>query len=207
MMYRSLAGSIVAAATAALLIGCAQVPQTELANAKSAIAAAKNAEADKYAVTEFSAAMDSLNAGITEINQQKAKSALGRSYDKAKSSLTAAVSIADKAKVDAAAGKENVKAEAQSLVEKATTSVAEVKGLIEKAPKGKDTKAAFDSMQNDVKALEASIEEAKQLLSNDSYSDARDKANAAITGVDTIKTKLAEATVKKAEKPGKKKSK
>jgi hypothetical protein len=209
MKYRVIAGSLVAVAVAAFFMGCAKVPQAEIDSAKAAVASAKSAEADKYAIVEFSAAQDSLKAGLDEVEKQQAASAIGRNFDKAKASLTAAVTIAGSAKTHAATGKVSAKSEADTLAVQAAAASIEVKTLLDKAPKSKDpqAKASMEAIQNDFKNINASIDEAKQALSDGNYADARIKLSFVMTKLDSMKAELTKEAASVADKKSDKKEK
>ena len=118
-----------------LFTSCAKLPEVEMAAAKAAIEAAKAAEADRYVPAEYRAINDSLNAAMTEVENQKSKFALFRSYKKVTVRLNNIVTLSNTVKENAGIRKEEVKNQAQQTLAEATTLVEEVKGLILKAPK------------------------------------------------------------------------
>ena len=206
MQYRFIAGSVVSVAMAVCCIGCAKVPQAEIDNAQAAVAAAQAAEADQYAVGEFSAAQDSLKAGLDEVGKQQAASALGRNFDKAKARLSAVVTIAGSAKTHAALGKENAKSEANALAARAASAAGDVKTMLDKASKGKDPKAKADkeALSNDFKSVTISMGEAQQTLAAGRYADARSKFNFVMTKLESLKGELTKASTPAALKAAKK---
>ena len=140
------------------------------------------------------------------MNKQKAASAIGRNFDKAKGSLMAAAALAASAATHAATGKANAKIEADTLAAKAAAASTEVKALADKAkaPKAKDekAKAAFEAMKNNVKGSDAALDEAKQMLSKGNYTEAISKFAVVISTLDSLKTGLTQSA--SAEKTGKK---
>lgn len=181
----------------ALAVGCAKVPQQEMDAAKAAIEAAKTAEADRYAADQFNAAQDSLDAAMAEVDQQNAKFALTRNYDKAAQLLKSATDAANAAAAAVAANKEQVKTEATDLLAQAQTAVSDAKALMAKAPKGKEGKAALEAISADLSAVETSVGEASTALTNGDFLTARDKAKAVLDKANSLKDELQQAISKK----------
>lgn len=179
---------------------CAKVPEVEITNAKAAVEAAKAAEADRYVTAEYRALNDSLNVAMTEIETQKSKFALLRSYKKANAMLANVMTLSNTVKENAGIRKEEVKNQAQQSLAEATTLVAEVKDLITKAPKGKEGKEALEAIQNDLVLVEASLGEVSTLINNGDYLTAVDKVKAANDKAASLKTELEEAIAKKAKR-------
>jgi len=196
--------TIVAASFAVVMFGCAKVPQQELSAAKASLDSARVLEADKYVTEDFVAARDSLNAAITEIQKQKSANQLTRNFNRAKSLLASATTAAKNAGAKAQAGKQKVQAEVDALLTKATTLLGETKGLLPKAPKGKEGKAALEAIGSELSAVDSEISEAQTLKSNGNLIGARDKANASNVKLDSIKSELNNAIEKTSEKSKKK---
>lgn len=177
--------------------GCAKAPQAEMDAAKAAVEAAKTAEADRYVADQFNAAKDSLDAALAEIDQQNAKFALTRNYDKAAQLLQSAIATANAAAAAVAASKEQVRVEATDLITALGTAVTETKALMAKAPKGKEGKAALEAIGADLAAVEASAADANTALTGGDFMTARDKAKAAFDKVNALKDELEQAISKK----------
>jgi len=183
----------------ALFAGCAKEPTAELDAAKAALEAAKTAEADRYLAADFNAAQDSLNAAVTEIETQKSKFALTRSYDHAKNLIASALAAANAAKDQVAAKKEQVRQEVQTVLTEAQTTLAETKTLLKKAPRGKEGRAALEAIQNDLTTIEqTSLAEVNTLLTSGDFLSAKDKVMAANDKLKSIKDELQQAIEKKA---------
>jgi cytochrome c556 len=185
------------AAMAILFTSCAKLPEVEIANAKAAIEAAKAAEADRYVPAEYKALNDSLNVAMTEVENQKSKFALFRSYKKVTVKLNNVVTLGNTVKENAGIRKEEVKNEASEVLAQATTLVTEVKDLIVKAPKGKEGKEALEAIQSDLALVEASLAEVNTLMNNGDYLTALDKVRAANDKAASLKAELEEAIAKK----------
>ena len=180
-----------------LFTSCAKLPEMEMANAKAAVEAAKAAEADRYVPAEYRALQDSLNVANTEVENQKSKFVLFRSYKKATVKLNNVITLGNTVKENAGIKKEQVKAEAQQTLAEATTLITETKDLFAKAPKGKGTKEALEAIQSDIALVEASLAEVSTLLNNGDFLTALDKAKAAKDKAASLKTELEEAIAKK----------
>jgi hypothetical protein len=193
--------TVVALAGMALLFtSCAKLPEMEMTNAKAAVEAAKAAEADRYVPAEYRAVQDSLNTAMTEVENQKSKFVLFRSYKKVTVKLNNVITLANTVKANAGIRKEEVKNEAQQTLAAATTLVTEVKDLILKAPKGKEGKEALEAINSDLALVEASLAEVSTLINNGDYLTALDKVKAANDKAASLKAELEEAIAKKSMK-------
>jgi len=185
------------------LMGCAKVPQQAVDAAKAALDAAKSAEADRYATDMFNAAKDTLDAAMAEIETQNGKFALTRSYGTAEKLLAGATAAANSAVEAAAANKTKVQAEAQQLLADAKTAIDNSKAMLKKAPRGKESRAAIEAMQNDITAIETMLGEANTAMTAGDYLTARDKASASISKANSIAEEVKMAMEKKKALAGK----
>jgi hypothetical protein len=200
-MKRNVLMTLVALAGMALLFtSCAKLPEMEMTNAKAAVDAAKAAEADRYVPAEYRAVQDSLNTAMTEVENQKSKFVLFRSYKKVTVKLNNVVALANTVKENAGIRKEEVKNQAQQTLAEATTLVTEVKDLILKAPKGKEGKEALEAISSDLALVEASLAEVSTLINNGDYLTALDKVKAANDKAASLKAELEEAIARKSMK-------
>jgi hypothetical protein len=205
MSYRSFLSLCTAAVAAALITGCAKAPQTELSSAKAALDSAKAAQADIYVAQVYLAASDSLKAANVEIEKQKSSGIFGINYDHAKALIASANALALDAKAKAAAEKAKVGAELDSLFTQSQAMLSETKDLLKRAPKGKEGKSALNAMESEVSTTEAAINDAKTLKASGDFIGARDKVNAGIAKLDSLKNELNTAIAKTAKPVGKKK--
>jgi hypothetical protein len=192
--------SIVSASFAVVMLGCAKVPEQELSAAKASLDSARVYEADKYMASDFAAAQDSLKAAITEIEKQKSSNQMSRNYDKAKALLASATTLAQNARSKAADAKQKVQAEVDTLLITAAALISENKDLLAKAPKGKEGKAVLEAIGSEISAVESNIGEAKALKSSGDLIGARDKANAGIVKLESVKVEIAAAIEKPSPK-------
>lgn len=184
-----------------VMAGCAEVPQQDIDAAKAAIETAKAAEAETYAASDFQAAQDSLAAAMAEIETQNSEFAIFRSYDKAQTLLKATINTANMAHDNAVSNKAQVQAEVQDLMAQAKTALMGAKDLLAQAPKGKDTRAALEAIQNELTTVEASIAEATSLLGNNNPLAARDRLKAGLEKTTSISAELTQAIKKKTRRP------
>jgi hypothetical protein len=197
-MKRNVLLTLVAIVGIALIFtSCAKPPEVEIENAKAAVEAAKAAEADRYVPEEFRALQDSMNVAMTEIENQKSKFGLFRSYKKVTVKLENVATMAKTVEESAGLKKEEVKNEAQQALAEANTLVAEVQELIAKAPRGKEGKAAIEEIQADLALVEASLAEVSTLINNGDYKTALDKVKAATDNANGLKAELETAIAKR----------
>lgn len=158
--------------------GCAKPPEQEMQQADEAMNAAVAVQADVYAPTEQALAQDATSKAQAEVEAQKAKFVLFRSFSQAKSLYAAAIEASNKAKDAAIVNKEAVKAEATTLIAEAKAATDEAGKSLRSAPRGKDTKADIDAMNADLGSLTSQLPELDDLMSKESFMDARNKAQA-----------------------------
>jgi PBP1b-binding outer membrane lipoprotein LpoB len=159
-----------------VLVGCASAPTEEVNATKAAVEAVQNDDVTTYAPESLQAAQDNLNKALSEIQTQDAKFALSRDYKAASEMLKAAKDSAEKAKNDAQANKAQAKADAEALIASLPATLEEAKKVLAKAPRGKDTRADLEAMQNDLKLAEEALTEANTLMTQEKYKDALAKA-------------------------------
>jgi uncharacterized protein YpuA (DUF1002 family) len=181
----------------ALVGGCAKAPQQAVDAANAALEAAKKAEADRYLVDEFKAAQDSLNAALAEIEAQNSKFALTRSYGKATKLLEAATNSFNLVASNVEAKKEEVRTAAQQLFIDLQNGLKEAKDLLKKAPKGKEGREVLDAIQGELSTVESSLVEVTDLMNKGDFMSAKDKLDAGLQKVNSIKDELNNAIAKK----------
>jgi uncharacterized protein YpuA (DUF1002 family) len=181
----------------ALVSGCAKAPQQAVDAANAALEAAKSAEANRYLADEFKAAQDSLNAAMAEIEAQNSKFALTRSYGKATKLLEAATSSFNLIASQVEAKKEEVRTAAQQLFIDLQNGLKEAKDLLKKAPKGKEGREVLDAIQGELSTVESSLVEVTDLMNKGDFMSAKDKLDAGLQKVNSIKDELNTAIAKK----------
>jgi len=162
-----------------LLAGCASAPTAEVTATKAALTEAQTEDVQTYAAASLQAAQDELNKATAEIQTQDGKFFLSRDYKQATEMLKSAKDLAEKAKTDAQTSKMQAKADAETLIASLPQQLDEAKKALAKAPRGKDTKADLEAMQNDLKVAEEAMTEANTSMSGEKFKDALANANSA----------------------------
>lgn len=162
-----------------MLSGCASAPTEEINATNEALKAIENPDVNTYAPESLKTAQDELTKALAEVKTQDEKFAMTRDYKPAVAMLKSAKELADKAKEDAVANKAKAKASAEAAIAELPQTMQEASTLLAKAPKGKDTKADIEAMQNDLKLAEEAATEANQAMASEQYIVAQEKADTA----------------------------
>jgi len=181
-----------------VVVGCSKAPEVEMQAASAAIESARTAEADAYAPESFRVAQDSLNAAQAAKQEQDGKFALFRSYGDSKDMFVRAQALADKAAQDAATEKERVKEEVTVMMVDAKAAVDAATAAVDKAPKGKDTKAEIELIKADLAALTPMITDAEADFANGKFLSAKTKLENLTAQAQRIQDEVAAAAAKKA---------
>jgi hypothetical protein len=182
----------------AFVAGCSKAPEAEMQQAQAAIDAARTAEAEAYAPASFRTATDTLNAAAAEKTAQDGKFVLFRSYGKSKDMYVRATALSQKAAQDAATEKERVKQEVMGLMTQAKAAIDSATTALEKAPKGKDTKAELELIKNDLSALTPAYTDAEADFNAGKYLTAQTKIEGVMQKAKSISDEIAAAAAKKA---------
>ena len=161
-----------------LFSSCAKFPQTQFDATTAAVQTAKEAGADVYVPQVYQALTDSLKSATVKAEVVKAKWFFP-SYNEVNTLLVATMDSAVQAKVKVEAKKVELKVENDALVVEIKALVESNKVLLDKAPKGKDGKAALEAISTDLTVVETSLTEVETLNlleSNSKLKVAKDKA-------------------------------
>jgi hypothetical protein len=190
--------SIVLAVLALLLVvGCSKPPEPEMQNTQAAMQAAKAAEAEQYAPQSFRTAMDTLNAAKAAKEEQDSKFSLFRSYGKSKAMFVSAQSLMEKATGDAQAEKERVKAQVMEMMTNAQAAIDAATIALEKAPRGKGSKADIEMIKNDLTAVNTAFAEAKAEFDAGKFLASRAKLESVMAKAQAIINEIEQAKAKK----------
>jgi hypothetical protein len=187
---------------AVALSSCAKAPQADFDAAKAKLEEARAAEAEKYAVNEFRAASDSLDAAQREIEAQNGKFALFRKYGRAKTLIASADAQSVTAKQAAIEGKERTKNEAEQLMMQAQAAIDSTNTLVEKAPKGKESRADLELIKSDLTGAQTSLDDARASFQREEYLEAKAKAEAVINKANQLSAEVNAAIEKYAAARG-----
>jgi hypothetical protein len=167
-----------------IMAGCKSAPKEEINATTSAIESIETADVHTYAPDSLKAAQDEMDKALAEVKAQDDKFALTRDYKQSVALLKSAREMAEKAGQEAVENKAKAKADAEIAIAELPAVLKEASDMLAKAPKGKDTKADIEAMQNDLKLAEEAATEANTAMTSEKYIDALAKA-------DTAKTKAA----------------
>ena len=187
------------AGVALLVAGCDSPPEAEKKAADAAIAAAKSAEADKYAGPAYKA--------VTDLQRQADSFMTEKKYKEAKTAYERAKGLGDDAAKAAVAGKTAMKAEVEKGIAAAEAAWTGIEKQAQAAAKKMkpDVKKAWES---DEKATKDALAAAKTALAN-SPAEAKDKLATVLASIEKWTKDLAPAMpaapAAKAPAPAKKK--
>jgi len=171
-----------------VLASCAKPPTQQMDAAKAAVEACKTEGADVYAKDEFKKLNDDLQAALDQVTAKK--------YKQAREMLIKVQADADALKATIPAKKEEAKNAAIAAQGEARTALDEAKALLEKAPKGKGTKADIEAFTADLKGLEDSFPEIQAAIDNGDFFGAKDKAVAIKDKATSISDQIKQAIEK-----------
>lgn len=180
-----------------VIIGCGKAPETEMQSADNAIQTAKSSGAEEYAADLYQQAMDTLNAAMAAKQEQDSKFALFRSYGKSKNLFASAQALADRAATDAVAEKERVKSEVMQLLESTKSALATASAAVDKAPRGKGTKADIALLKSDLAAANTAFEQATAELDAENYLSAKAKFETILAKAQSITSDIEKARARK----------
>ena len=179
---------------AAMFMGCAKVPQTEIDAANAAIESAITAGADKYLPDDFAALKDSMNAVMEGIELQKSKTFA--KYGDAKLKLASVATMATDLVGKTEARIAELKSQVPKKLEEVTALVKEVKALLLKAPRGKEGLAALNAMKNEIATVESSVGDVNTLLGSGDVYGANEKVDGLLKKLNQLKKELQDAIAK-----------
>lgn len=177
-----------------LLAGCSKQPAQEINDAKAAIDAVTAEGAEKYAREDVKMLNDSLTAALDEVKLQDGK--FLKNYDAAKDMLVKVKSDAETLKVELPARKEKAMNDALAAQQEAKTAVDDAKALLQKAPKGKGSRADIEALKADVTGLEGSLSEVQTLVETEEYFDAMEKAASVKAKAQEVSVQITQAMEK-----------
>jgi hypothetical protein len=177
-----------------MLSSCAKVPQAELDALTAAIEDARAAGADVFLPVEFAALQDSMNAINTMVEEQKGK--LFGNFKAVSGKIAELTATATTVKDNVEARKVEVKDEIDNLMVEVSTLVGEAKGLVAKAPRGKEGAAAVEAIKTEIGVVETAISEATGKLESGDLMGTLDQLKAAKEKVTAITTELTDVIAK-----------
>ena len=163
-----------------VLVGCAKPPQAAVDAGHSSLQKAEGAQAAQYAGEELAAAEDALKAAEQELQAQKQKFALIRSYKQSEQLLATATEKAQAAEAAAVAGKKQAADDANAAATEARDAVDQARqqlGALAQCPKKpKGFSADLEVMQGSVDALAAQLPAIDAAIAKEDYFGAKAQA-------------------------------
>ncbi len=175
------------------LAGCAQPPTHEVDAAKHALEEARKAQAPQYAPDAWSAAQQAQDRLDAELDAQRDRFVLLRSYGEALTRASAAAAAADAAKEAAGTAMQKAKDDATQKMSDARAEVESVKRALAGAPRGKGTEADLASMKSDAGSAESRLQEMQAAFDSGNYLDAAAKADSVIATCHNLEDEIKRA--------------
>lgn len=167
-------GLTLALALVLVFTSCAKQPTQMMDQAKAAIQSVIDAKGGIYAKDELNKLQGDLQAAMDAVTAQAKK--FFKKYGPAKEMLTKVIADADSVKALIPGRIAEAKAAAETAMNEAKTAMAEAAALLEKAPKGKGTKADIEAMKADLAGLDTAMADVTGALAAEDYFGAKDKA-------------------------------
>ena len=170
---------------AVLLFGCTQIPQQSINEAKTALEAAKKAEAQKYAPSQLQAAQVSYGLAKKELAEESRKLPFMRKYTKIIETLKSAISAAESALAAAESTKNQMAGEAQGHLARAQAIVDSVDSIIRSST---NKKKNTETLSAELDSVNAKIRDAGAVLGSGDLFAAKEKAALAQTSALALAT-------------------
>jgi hypothetical protein len=193
-------GVALVAVVAVMSAGCAKPPTADLEAAEAALAAARAAGATVYAQDELSAAEEAMAAVEAEMAAQEGKMGMFRSYAEAEELIKAATSAAQEAEDAAVVGKKLARDQAIAARDAAQASAARVQELLaaleacRRKPKG--FKSDMEMLRGAADGLQVTLGEVDTAIADETYLEAKTKAESAQSQLDELAADLEQAKAK-----------
>jgi hypothetical protein len=175
------------------LTACGGPPEEEIRSAEAAMSEARQAGADRYATEAYGKAESSLTQANAEVEAQKGRFVLMRSYGRAKQLLRQAAADAGTAKTEAAAGRVQARGEAEATIASARTALDAAIAAVAGAPAGKDSRGDLAIMKGDLEALKGILSEAEAAQGSEDYATALERAQKVRQEAEAISADVASA--------------
>lgn len=189
---KDLTKNLVLVLAIALVLAACKQPTQQINEAQAVIDEIAKAGADKYAAAEFKTLGDDMKAAQDEIAVQDKK--FFKKFGTAKDMLAKVKTDAEALKAALPGKIEAAKNAAIAIQAEAKTAIDEAKALLEKAPKGKDTKKDIEALKADLAGAETAFAEIQTALDATDYLGAADKAKSvkekAVAVADQVKAAI-----------------
>ncbi|MBU2511523.1 hypothetical protein KJ966_09290 [bacterium] len=179
------------------MFACDEPPMKEMNVAKASVDAVVTQGGDIYAISETKMLNESYAKALDEVVIQDQK--FFKDYKAARELLEKVPNEAAALEQVIGARKETAKRNALSVLNTTEVNITETVALLANAPKGKGSEMDVAAMQNDLKALEESLNEAKKLIQAEDYLSVPEKVTPIQLKVTQIAFEVKSAIEKKNE--------
>lgn len=163
----------------AVLAGCDAPPTAELDAAKQALDTARDADAEHFAASEYSAAQRAYSEAETTTKTEDERFFLFKDFEQARAQIADAKTKATRAESAAQAEKKRQRESAEAAIATARDAVAAAYTSLEEAPSGKGTEADIEELSVELSTADADLEAAEAAVDSEHFSDAESLAESA----------------------------
>jgi hypothetical protein len=129
---------------------------------------------------------------MAEVKKQDSK-LMFKNFDQAETMLDNATNLAKDAESAAVARKQEIQQQLPQMLEDLNASITEVKRLLRRAPRTKESMMALQSINADVQALERIPEQANSAMANGDYITAYNQVNSGLDKANGLINELNQA--------------
>lgn len=183
---RNAAIPVILIAAIAMFAGCSKEPVLAIQDAEAVLSQLQAAGAAEYAPQALSDAQNAMAQLKAEVEAQKGKFVLFRSFKNAEAMALTAKQTAEAGVQTTEANKAAAKAEAENALAAARAALTEAQALVLAAPVGKGSELDIKMLQSDLMGVEQSLADAEGTLAAGRFNEARTKAQAAMNAANTI---------------------
>jgi hypothetical protein len=183
---RNAAIPVILIAAIAMFAGCSKEPVLAIQDAEATLSQLQAAGAAEYAPQALSDAQNAMAQLKAEVEAQKGKFVLFRSFKNAEAMALTAKQTAEAGVQTTEANKAAAKAEAENALAAARAALTEAQALVLAAPVGKGSELDIKMLQSDLMGVEQSLADAEGTLAAGRFNEARTKAQAAMNAANTI---------------------
>ena len=180
--------TLLAIGIALAIAGCSSPPLFELQEARSAIAMARDFEADIYAADQYDLALMNLQMAEIEIEEQEQISAMARNYNAALALLDVAIIDAEQAQFLAEDFKAQIYLQAEATLPVAQTAVDDAFDRLGEARPYLAFREA-QSLDAELATAATSLNLARQLMDEGGFADALARLDEIVITARTIETR------------------
>lgn len=197
---RNAAIPVILIAAIAMFAGCSKEPVLAIQDAEATLSQLQAAGAAEYAPQALSDAQNAMAQLKAEVEAQKGKFVLFRSFKNAEAMALTAKQTAEAGVQTTEANKAAAKAEAENALAAARAALTEAQALVLAAPVGKGSELDIKMLQSDLMGVEQSLADAEGTLAAGRFNEARTKAQAAMNAANTIAADVNNAIALRAAK-------